>query len=89
MAVVRDAAVTDPDMAAQWATNAAQRATAFRVFAELLDQRGALNRPVDEAVDVLCALVGPEVYGVLASRGWSPSQWESFVVESVTAALLR
>ena len=38
MAVVRDAAVTDPDMAAQWATNEAQRATAFRALAELLDQ---------------------------------------------------
>jgi AcrR family transcriptional regulator len=88
MAVVRDAAVTDPDMAAQWATNEAQRATAFRAFADLLDQRGALNRPVDEAVDVLCALVGPEVYGVLTGRGWTPSQWERFVVESVTAALL-
>ena len=29
MAVVRDAAVTDPEMAAQWATNEEQRATAF------------------------------------------------------------
>jgi AcrR family transcriptional regulator len=89
MAVVRDAAVTDPDMAAQWATNEAQRATAFRAFADLLDERGALNRPVDEAVDVLCALVGPEVYGVLTGRGWTPAQWERFVVESVTRALLR
>ncbi len=89
MAVVRDAAVIDPDMAAQWATNEAQRATAFHTLATILDERQALNRPVDEAVDVLCALVGPEVYGVLASRGWGPSQWESFVVESVAAALLR
>jgi AcrR family transcriptional regulator len=89
MAVVRDAAVSDPDMAAQWATNEAQRATAFRAFAELLDQRGALNRPVEEAVDVLCALFGPEVYGVLTGRGWSPEQWERLVVESLTAALLR
>jgi AcrR family transcriptional regulator len=88
MAVVRDAAVSDPDMAAQWATNEAQRATAFRVLAELLDRRGALNRPVEEAVDVLCALLGPEVYGVLTGRGWSPAQWERFTAESITAALL-
>jgi AcrR family transcriptional regulator len=88
MGVVRDAAVSDPDMAAQWATNEAQRATAFRAFADLLDQRGVLNRPVEEAVDVLCALVGPEVYGVLTGRGWSPEQWERFMVESITAALL-
>jgi AcrR family transcriptional regulator len=89
MAVVRDAAVTDPDMATQWAINEAQRVTAYRAFADLLDQRGALNRPVDEAVDVLCALVGPEVYGVLTGRGWSPEQWERFTVASITAALLR
>ena len=88
MAVVRDAAVTDADMAAQWATNEAQRATAFHTLATLLDERQALNRPVDEAVDVLCALLGPEVYGVLTGRGWSPAQWERFTAESITAALL-
>jgi hypothetical protein len=88
MAVVRDAAVTDPDMAAQWAANETQRATAFRVLAELLDERRALNRPVDEAVDVLCALLGPEIHGVLSGRGWSPEQWNRFAVATVTAALL-
>jgi AcrR family transcriptional regulator len=88
MRVVRDAAVIDPDMAAQWATNEEQRATAFRMLATILAERGALNRPVDEAVDVLCALHGPEVYGVLTSRGWTPEQWERFTVESITAALL-
>ena len=88
MAVVRDAAVSDPDMAAQWATNEEQRATAFRVLAELLEGRGALNRPVDEAVDVLCALLGPEIHGVLSGRGWSPEQWNRFAVATVTAALL-
>ena len=50
---------------------------------------GALNRPVDEAVDVLCALLGPEVYGVLTGRGWSPERWERFIAESITAALSR
>jgi AcrR family transcriptional regulator len=89
MEVVRDAAATDPDMAAQWATNEAQRAAAFRMFATMLDERGALNRPLDEAVDVLCALQGPEVYGVLTGRGWTPEQWERFTVDAVTAALLQ
>jgi AcrR family transcriptional regulator len=88
MQVVRDAAVSDPDMAAQWATNEAQRATAFRMLATMLADRGALNRTLDEAVDVLCALQGPEVYGVLTGRGWTPEQWERFTVESITAALL-
>jgi AcrR family transcriptional regulator len=88
MQVVRAAAVTDPEMAAQWATNETQRATAFRALAELLAERGGLNRPVDEAVDVLCALLGPEVYDVLTGRGWTAQQWERFTVESITAALL-
>jgi AcrR family transcriptional regulator len=88
MQVVRAAAVTDPEMAAQWATNETQRATAFRAMAELLAERGGLNRPVDEAVDVLCALLGPEVYDVLTGRGWTAQQWERFTVESITAALL-
>lgn len=88
MQVVRDAAVTDPDMAVQWATNEAQRATAFAVLADQLAERAALRRPVAEAVDVLCALLGPEVYDVLTGRGWTPAQWERFTVESITSALL-
>ena len=37
MRVVRDAAVVDPDMAAQWTANMAETATAFRVLAEQLE----------------------------------------------------
>jgi AcrR family transcriptional regulator len=88
MRVVRDAAVTDPEMAAQWTINEEQRTTAFRAMAVMLAERGGLNRPVDEAVDVLCALLGPEVYGVLTGRGWSAEQWKRFTVGSITAALL-
>ena len=40
MAVVRDAAVTDPEMAAQWAVNEEQRTTAFRELAHELDRSG-------------------------------------------------
>ena len=72
MAVVRDAAVIDPDMAAQWAANEEQRATAFRDAGPRARRAGGAEPAVDEAVDVLCALLGPEVYGVLTGRGWSP-----------------
>jgi AcrR family transcriptional regulator len=88
MGVVRDAAVTDPEMAAQWATNEQQRATAFRVLVEHLEERGALRVPVDEAVDIVCAVHGTEVYGVLRARGWSAERWERFVVETLDHALL-
>jgi AcrR family transcriptional regulator len=88
MRVVRDAAVVDPEMAAQWAANEAQTASAFRVLAEQLDALDVLRVPVDQAVDILCALSGLEMYLVLAARGWTPPQWEQLVTESLTHALL-
>ena len=89
MRVVRDAAVVDPEMAAQWATNEAQTASAFRLLAERLDALGALRVPVDEAVDVLCAVSGLDTYLLLAARGWTPDRWERFVVDTLVHALLR
>jgi AcrR family transcriptional regulator len=88
MGVVRDAAVTDPEMAAQWAANEQQRATAFRVLVEQLGERGALRVPVDEAVDIVCAVHSIELHGILAARGWSPERWERFVVDALDHALL-
>jgi len=89
MRVVRDAAAIDPEMAAQWATNQTQTASAFRVLAEQLDAMQALQVPVDEAVDILCALSGLDLYLLLASRGWTTEGWERFVVASLTHALLK
>ena len=89
MRVVRDAAVVDPEMAEQWATNETQTAAAFRVLAEQLEGMRALRVSVDEATDILCALSGLGMYFVLADRGWSAEQWEHFVVDALTHALLR
>jgi hypothetical protein len=75
-------------MAAQWAVNEAQTATAFRVLAEQLQALEALRVPVDEAVDILCALSGMEMYLLLSARGWTPERWERFVVDSLVHALL-
>ena len=88
MRVVRDAAVMEPEMAAQWAVNQEQTATAFRALAEQLDDLQALRVPVDEAVDILCAVSGLEVFLLLSARGWTPERWERFVVDSLTHALL-
>ena len=51
MGVVRDATGADPDMAAQWQINQDQRATAFRVLAQLLTDRGVLKQDlsIDDA----------------------------------------
>lgn len=89
MKVVRDAGAVDPVLAEQWATNEAQTAAAFRVLAEQLDGMGALRVPVEEAVAVLSVLSGIEVHLALAARGWTPEQWERFVTDALTHALLR
>jgi AcrR family transcriptional regulator len=89
MRVVRDAATVDPDMAEQWAANQEQTASAFLVLANQLNGMDALRVPVEKAVDILCVLSGPEMYLQLAARGWSPQQWEHFVLDSLTHALLR
>lgn len=89
MRVVHDAAVVDPEMAEQWATNETQTAAAFRVLAEQLAAMHALRVPVEEATDILCALSGLGMYLVLADRGWTAQQWERFVVDALTHALLH
>lgn len=88
MRVVRDAAAVDGVMADQWATNQAQTESAFRVLAEQLEAMDALRLPVDDAVAVLLALSGIEVFLSLAARGWTSEQWERFVVDALTHALL-
>jgi AcrR family transcriptional regulator len=89
MGVVRDAAATDPDMAAQWAANEEQRATAFAMLARLLAERGALRVPVDEATDIICALLSLEVYALLTRRGWTPRRWGRWATGALAAGLLR
>jgi len=89
MRVVRDAAVVDPEMAEQWATNQTQTAAAFGVLAEQLDAMHALRVPVEEATDILCAISGLSMYLVLTDRGWTAAQWEHFAVDTVAHALLQ
>lgn len=89
MRVVRDAAVVDPEMAEQWATNESETATAYGVLARQLDDLQALRVPVEEATDILCAISGLSMYLVLAARGWSADQWERFAVDTLAHALLK
>lgn len=92
MAVVRDAAATDTEMAEQWAVNEAQRLTAYGVFAQLLADRHALKPglSVGEATDLVFALNSIEVYLLLtATRGWTPERWEHWLTPTLAASLLR
>lgn len=91
MGVVRDAAVVDAEMAEQWATNEAQRLTAFRELAALLDDRGDLRADldVDQATDLVFALNSVEVYLLLTrGRGWTTERWERWLTETLRASLV-
>ena len=92
MAVVRDAAALDHEVAEQWRTNEQQRLVAFGTFAQLLADRGALapGMSVDEATDIVFALNSIEVYLLLTvRRGWTPARWARWLVSALEAALLR
>lgn len=92
MQIVRDAAGSDPDMATQWEVNQQQRLAAHRVLAQqLADKRGLrAGMSVDEATDVLFALISIELYLLLtAERGWSPARWERWITGTVHDTVLR
>jgi AcrR family transcriptional regulator len=92
MKVVRDAAGTDAEMAAQWETNQQQRFTAHHALAQQLADKHALRQglPVDEAADIIFCIVSLEVYLLATSeRGWAPTQWEQWVADTLTATILR
>ncbi|ONH52539.1 hypothetical protein CcI49_33610 [Frankia sp. CcI49] len=91
MRIVRDAAGTDPDMADQWEANQRQRLTAMRVLAEQLAAKQGLREglTVDEATDIFFALNSVEVFHLLADCGWTPDRWERWIVDTLTATVLR
>jgi AcrR family transcriptional regulator len=90
--VVRDAAGSDAEMAAQWATNQDQRLIAHRRLAEVLADKGGL-RPelsVEKAADIIFTLLSPEVFVLLTNdRGWTPAEWRQWVNANLSDTLLR
>ncbi len=92
MKIVRDAAGTDPEMAAQWQTNQAQRFAAHHLLAEQLAAKNAL-RPglsIEEAADIIFTLISPEVYELTTqARDWPPAQWERWITDTLTQTVLR
>ena len=92
LGVVRDAAGTDAEMAAQWTTNQHQRLTAHRHVADVLANKGGL-RPslsIEEVGDILFALLSPEVYVLFTNeRGWTPTAWERWANSNLADTLLK
>ena len=91
MRVVRGAASTDPDLAAQWETNRQQTLSAYAVLADLLAERRALRAGMSAttARDIAYALAGLEGYLVFTDTcGWSPAMWQRRIPAVLADALL-
>jgi AcrR family transcriptional regulator len=91
MEVIRTAAPADPDIAELWARIQTNFRDLLRPIVESLRSDGAL-RPgldVDEATDVLWALVHPDVWQLLVNqRGWSTDRYEQWCLDTIRAQLL-
>jgi AcrR family transcriptional regulator len=91
MEVIRTAAPADPDIAELWARIQTNFRDLLRPVVESLHSDGAL-RPgldVDEATDVLWALVHPDVWQLLVNqRGWSTDRYEQWCLDTIRAQLL-
>jgi AcrR family transcriptional regulator len=87
--VFAEAAGADPALREQWQTNRRRRVDDVHALLEGFDEDGSLAVPLDEAVDVVWVLAGPEVFAMLTTeRGWSTKRYEAWLYETLRAALL-
>ncbi|GAA1016675.1 TetR family transcriptional regulator [Acrocarpospora pleiomorpha] len=91
LAVVRDAAAGDPDMAAQWAANSEQRHTAHGEFVAILARRHALRPGLTRrrATGVTVGLLSPDLFLVMTREcAWTTAQWEKWATDHLSHGLL-
>ena len=81
----------DPDVEEFARTIETERLFGATAFVGLLERAGGLRPGLDpdRARDELWALISPELWALLVQRrGWSHDQYETWLAESITAALL-
>ncbi|GII80101.1 TetR family transcriptional regulator [Sphaerisporangium rufum] len=91
LAVVRDAAAGDADMAAQWAANTEQRHTAHGAFVAILAARHALRRGLSRrrATEITVGLLSPDLFLVMTGEcGWPVTAWQRWAADQLGHALL-
>ncbi len=89
--LVREAAASDPEMAALLRDSDTSRRARMRHNAQSLAERGQLKRGISlaEAADVMWAFSAPELFELLVLRsGWSPERFGRYIAESLESALL-
>jgi AcrR family transcriptional regulator len=88
--IYQEAARTDPDIAQDMRTIAANRERAFRRHVESIAPHLAPGVSVDDGVAVYLTLVLPEVYRTLViERGWTTDRYENWLAIALITQLLR
>ena len=91
LALIRDAAATDPDLGGLLDDLDQERHRRMEVNARHLYESGHIRSDVslEEATDVLWTYSSPELYELLVlRRKWTPERYGRFVAGSIQAALL-
>jgi len=87
--IYQEAARTDPDIAQDMRTIAANRERAFRRHVESIASHLAPGVSVDDGVAIYLTLVLPEVYRTLViERGWTTDRYENWLANGLITQLL-
>lgn len=89
--LARDAAASDPELAALLDQVSAARLERMTMNARALSKAGHLRPDLTlaQAADILWTYSSPELYDLLVlGRGWSPDQYGRFAAQAMIAALL-
>lgn len=90
-AVLRDAAQSDDDLRQLWTDISQRRAANMRLFAAELAAASGLRAglSIEQAADIIWSMNAPDYYLLLVDqRGWTPDQFESFLIDAWTRLLL-
>jgi len=89
LAIIQQAAHTEPELAALWDQIAQRRAANMRRFVADLSTVTPLRIDSSEAADIVWATNAAELYQLLVGqRGWSPQRYERFLTDTWRRLLL-
>ena len=90
VAIYREAAASDPQMATNLHQVLASREREIRKLVDALAPALSPGLTVPAALDIVLALTLPEVYATLVTeRGWSARRYEEWLGDSLVGQLLR
>ncbi|HUZ52949.1 MAG TPA: TetR family transcriptional regulator [Streptosporangiaceae bacterium] len=89
LAILQQAAPTEPELGALWREITERRAANMRRFVTDLAAVATLRVAPGEAADIVWATNAPELYQLLiGERGWTPERYEHFLADSWQRLLL-